>query len=295
MEVKADSTKRTFTGYASKFGNVDLHNDIIEKGAFSKTIQERMPKKMIKVLWQHMEPIGIPTKLEETDEGLYVEGKLSKTRLADEAIELMKDNVVDGMSIGYDIIKDDEDEKGIRHLKELKLYEVSIVTWGANPEAMITNVKHLNALNSIFKDENIRSLEEIKNLLDRLNDTLDGGFLGTKDGKIIVNMDELKAGRVLSRKNRDNLKQAVDLITTVLDTADEETPKSKGLKDEDEDQETFMTQCMSENDDIEDEEERRNYCLAQWNEELEKDEDEKNFQSEEFKSLLDDIRSYTKR
>ena len=262
FEVKADESKRRFTGYASKFGNLDLHHDVILKGAFAKTIQERHPKNMIKVLWQHMEPIGVPDVIKEDDEGLYVEGKISKTRLGDEAIELMKDGVVDGMSIGYDVIKDEADpETGIRYLKELKLYEVSVVTWGANPEAGVTNVKHLQALNSLLKDdEGLRHLTEIKSLIDGLNERLDSGVFGTKDGNIIINMEELKAGRVLSKKNRGNLEQAMSLIDTVLKTAEETgSDPSDDPKEDPKD-------------------------------------DEKDLQSDpEFKSLLDEIRAYTKR
>lgn len=222
-EVKADTKLRKFTGYASKFGNIDLHGDIVEKGAFLKTVSERMPKGAVKVLWQHMEPLGMPTVLEEDDSGLYVEGKISKTRLGDEAMTLMEDGVVDGMSIGYDVVKDEYDElHGIRRLKELKLYEVSIVTWGANPEAAVTNVKHLQALNDIFKEEKLRDLGKIKQLLEKLNDTLDGGVFEAKGGNLIINMQELKAGRVLSKKNKDNLKNAVSLIEEVLQTAGSE-------------------------------------------------------------------------
>lgn len=258
FEVKADESKRTFTGFASKFGNLDLHGDVILKGAFAKTIQERHPKKMIKVLWQHTEPIGIPEKIEETDEGLYVEGRISKTRIGDDSIELMKDGVVDGMSIGYDVVKDDRDEEtGIRYLKELKLYEVSVVTWGANPEAGVLGLKSLQTLNSIFKDDDgLKHLATIQSKLDAINERLDSGIFGTKDGNIIINMEELKAGRVLSKKNRSNLEQAVNLIDTVLKTEEE---NGSDPLDEPKD-------------------------------------DEKDMQNDpEFKSLLDEIRSYSKR
>jgi len=103
MELKAlkfdDSQvnieERTFKGYASTFGNVDEVGDIIEQGAFTKTITERGPQgsKQIKVLWQHSEPLGIPTVMQEDSRGLYVEGKISKTRLGDEALEPMRDGV----------------------------------------------------------------------------------------------------------------------------------------------------------------------------------------------------------
>lgn len=235
FEIKANTGKRTFEGYASKFNNVDLHNDVIVKGAFQKTISERFPKGMIKVLWQHMDPIGMPKVLKEDDNGLYVEGQISKTTKGDEAIELMQDGVVDGMSIGYNVVKDEEGTKGERLLKELKLFEVSIVTWGANPEAGITNLKHLQALNNIFKDENLKDLSEIKAQLDKLNDRLETGLFSAKDGNIIINMEELKAGRILSSKNRGNLEQAVSLINTVLETADNTgtDPSGDDLEDED--------------------------------------------------------------
>jgi len=57
-----DLEKYEFEGYASTFGNEDLVGDIVEKGAFKKTIQERLPKNLIKVLWQHYDPMGVPKR-----------------------------------------------------------------------------------------------------------------------------------------------------------------------------------------------------------------------------------------
>jgi uncharacterized protein len=154
METKAlkfddsviDMEERTFKGYASTFGNVDEVGDIIEAGAFKKSIQERGPKgsNQIKVLWQHDMPLGIPTVMVEDSKGLYVEGKISKTRLGDEALELMRDGVVDKMSIGFSIPKgkmewDEKDQ--VRRIKEVKLFEFSPVTFPANEMASITGVK----------------------------------------------------------------------------------------------------------------------------------------------------------
>jgi HK97 family phage prohead protease len=138
--------QRTFMGYASTFGNVDLVGDIIERGSFSKSIKERGPKgsNQIKVLWQHNEPLGIPLAMYEDEKGLYVEGKVSKTRLGDEALELMKDGVVDKMSIGFSIPKGKmewDDKTGVRKIKEVKLMEFSPVTFPANELASITGMK----------------------------------------------------------------------------------------------------------------------------------------------------------
>lgn len=228
IEMKANESQRTFEGFASKFGNVDLHNDIIEKGAFSKTIQERHPKKAIKVFYQHQEPIGIPEVLEEQDDGLFVRGKLADTQRSKEILELMKMNVVDGMSIGFDIVKDEIDKKsGIRRLKELKLFEVSIVTFGANPEATVTDVKSLQMLKNLTDLPSVHDVNQIHEKLDRLNDALGDDLIQSKSGKLVVNMDELKAGRVLSRKNSESLRQAVQLIQEVLETQSDESDEEK--------------------------------------------------------------------
>jgi uncharacterized protein len=179
METKAlkfdesvvDTEERTFKGYASTFGNRDEVGDIIEAGAFTKTIAERGPNgtKQIKILWQHSEPLGMPTIMQEDSKGLYVEGKISKTRLGDEALELMRDGVVDKMSIGFSIPggKSDWDEKrGSRIIREVKLFEFSPVTFPANEMASIEDVKSIEGLIALVKsgyatDEKLAKLRSI--------------------------------------------------------------------------------------------------------------------------------------
>lgn len=153
MELKAfkmddqtvDMDARTFEGYASTFGNMDQVGDIIERGAFTKSIAERFGTGQIKVLWQHDQPLGMPVEMREDDRGLWVKGRVSKTRLGDEALELMRDGVIDRMSIGFSIPKgkSDIDGDGIRRIREVKLYEFSPVTFPANEAAVITGVKSL--------------------------------------------------------------------------------------------------------------------------------------------------------
>lgn len=149
LEFKAavDVEARTFEGYASTFGNVDQVGDIITPGAFAKTIQERFPKGDIKILWQHYEPLGMPIEIREDERGLYVKGRISKTALGDDALELMRDGVVNRMSIGITIVKADyDDQTGNRIIREVKLWEFSPVTFPANEQAVITAVKHLSGM-----------------------------------------------------------------------------------------------------------------------------------------------------
>ena len=142
FEMKLDEGKRIIEGYASTFGNKDLVGDIVEKGAFTKTIQERFPANQIKVCWQHGEVIGKPVHMEEDSKGLYVQAKIAKTSLGNDALELVREGVVDRMSIGYNVIQDKYDSKSrTRYLKELRLKEFSLVTFPANEAALVTGVK----------------------------------------------------------------------------------------------------------------------------------------------------------
>ena len=147
FEIKAVSDDGLFSGYASVFDNVDSYGDIVRKGAFVESISEWEAKgKMPPILWNHdpSDPIGIYTKMQEDDKGLYVEGKLliDDVPRAKQTHALMKAGVIDGLSIGYRVKEYlyNVDEE-VTDLIKLSLREVSIVTFPANPETRIEAVK----------------------------------------------------------------------------------------------------------------------------------------------------------
>jgi len=136
-----------FEGYASTFGNSDSWGDVIEKGAFKKTIRERRGR--VPILWQHSpsEPIGRSMEMEEDDKGLRTRGKLTlAVQQAREALELLRDEALDALSIGFQVMKADpvKDDNGRpvgRLLREIRLWEYSVVTFPANPLARVGVVK----------------------------------------------------------------------------------------------------------------------------------------------------------
>ncbi|OUO69430.1 peptidase U35 [Anaerotruncus colihominis] len=137
-----DEESGIFSGYAAVYGNIDSGGDIIEPGAFTKTIAEGWER--VKILALHNDcwlPIGRPLELREDSNGLFIKAKISDTSMGRDIKVLLKDGVLNELSIGYDPIVFDYDENGIRHLREVKLWEVSIVTWAMNPEATITDYK----------------------------------------------------------------------------------------------------------------------------------------------------------
>jgi len=130
----------SFTGSLAVYNNVDLGGDLIEPGAFTKTIKEHGDQ--VPLLWQHKVdvPIGMLTLI-DGPEALSVKGQLlMEVPEAKNAYLLMKANIVRGLSIGFDTMKDSI-ESGIRHLKEIRLWEGSVVTFPMNTQAMISSVK----------------------------------------------------------------------------------------------------------------------------------------------------------
>jgi uncharacterized protein len=142
-EIKAMGEDGTFTGIASMYGVSDMEGDIIEKGAFTKTIREN-PE--VPVLWQHEddEVIGLGTVSEKGNK-IEIAGKLDmEDPVAQNAYRKIKNGLIKGLSIGFMAVKktySEEDGKFIRRLQEIKLMEVSIVTFPAMSQAQITSVK----------------------------------------------------------------------------------------------------------------------------------------------------------
>ncbi len=128
-------------GYGSVFGNKDSDNDVIEKGAYRRTIKNNGSR--IKYLYQHdiTKPIGKMKELYEDDKGLVFVAEIPKTTFGNEVLELMRYGVIDENSVGIMPVKKDYDEDGVRVIKEAKLYEISAVTIAANDEAKILEVK----------------------------------------------------------------------------------------------------------------------------------------------------------
>lgn len=138
------------TGYFSQFNTIDLDGDVIMPGAFTKTIAERGPdssKPEIAYLWQHdtTKPLGKLLVLREDNFGLYFEAKMSDTTWGEDALKLYRDGVITQHSIGYQVIKSVETqmdmEEEVEQIYEVKLWEGSAVTFGANPNTPFTGFK----------------------------------------------------------------------------------------------------------------------------------------------------------
>jgi HK97 family phage prohead protease len=163
-----------FEGHAAVVGNVDLGGDRIEPGAFKKTIKYLGGE--IKVLAFHDDrsvPVGM-AKVSEDSKGLAVRAAFHNTPFAQEIRQSMvplpgfSRPALDAMSFAYDASKWHMDN-GVRVLKELKLYEVSVVNYGMNPEALVTSAKSRDEIVELRAE-----LQELKSYLYREGLIADG-------------------------------------------------------------------------------------------------------------------------
>lgn len=175
-----DPRGRTITGYAAAFNNVDLGGDLIEPGAFKKTIKERGPKGSNRVFFlnQHdtWQIVSKPTVLKEDSYGLYHESPVPDTTLGNDVLKLFDAGIMDSFSIGYKVTTENTINK-INHLKELFLYEYSGVTFPMNEAAVSTGVKSISVDKMKMK---IKQMEKFCYDTDASDDTIELLLLNIK-------------------------------------------------------------------------------------------------------------------
>lgn len=186
-----DRKNGVVTGYFSQFGEVDSDGDVIVKGAFSKSIMENGPesqKQRIVHLYQHdvSKPLGKPYVLKEDDYGLYFESKIVGTSYGEDVLKLYEAGVINEHSIGFVTVKG-QPKSGYMEIQEVKLFEGSTVTFGANENTPFTGFKNMDketateqvrrltkaVRNGTFTDETFHLLEiQLKQLEQFIIDSL---------------------------------------------------------------------------------------------------------------------------
>lgn len=193
-----------FTAYASVFGNKDSYGDVVMPGAFAKDLARwEKSGNPIPLLFGHnmSDPdynIGHIVKAEEDAVGLKVTAQLDlESPKGRQVYRMLKGRRINQMSFAYDEIESGpatHDGDNVWELRELKLYEVSVVTIGANQETEILAVKSMPSVAE-------RTLRDIK------------------------------AGRVLSSKNEGELRGAHEAIGRVLSALDSTSDEEKASGD----------------------------------------------------------------
>lgn len=196
----ADLKQGIVSGYFAMFGNKDLDGDIIEKGAFTKTIQERGPKGkgLIKYLLDHdrYKAVAKITDLEEDYKGLRYTAKIGTHALGQDFVKMIESELINQHSFGFIIPKDKQfwdEQRKANIIKEVIMHEGSAIQFlGANPETTFIDLKsetdafgYIDRLEKFIRttdctDETIITLEKrlksLSELLKPAKTTLDKGI-----------------------------------------------------------------------------------------------------------------------
>jgi HK97 family phage prohead protease len=141
---------RTVTGYFASFGNVDYDNDMFEAGAFNKTIAEWGPQGRNKIvhLYQHdtSMPLAKPKLLQADEFGVYFESQFATTSWGTDVLKLYEAGVINEHSVGFQIMRsmpETKDGKTFNRINEVRMWEGSTVTFGANENTPYAGMKSL--------------------------------------------------------------------------------------------------------------------------------------------------------
>ena len=166
LAVRADRDGRTVSGIVVPFDTVarvsdggPAYDERFARGAFAKTIAERGDR--VKLLLQHdsSEPIGRATLLREDTAGLYGEFRVSAVPAGEQALELVRDGVIDSFSVGFTPIKHSSDGR-VTVRTEVRLREASLVTFGAYDGARVLALRAaFAALPEEDREELLRAIE----------------------------------------------------------------------------------------------------------------------------------------
>lgn len=199
-----------FSGFAATFGNADRVGDVIDRGAFTKTLAAHMAAgTKLALLWSHdpAAPVGVIDDVREDAAGLFVKGRLAlDTQRGREVHALARMGALGGLSIGFKTIKAAA-RKGGRTLKEIDLYEISFVATPANPQARILSMKAADTVVGERKDVSTNDDPAVDNaeLLTRID------ALGTEIKTLTKRADDLevKLARpaVIKSENKDEAKE----------------------------------------------------------------------------------------
>lgn len=218
-EKDIDETTGEFEGFASKFGMPDAVDDVIEKGAFTRTLANKGAQRPL--LWQHnpSDPIGKGIH-EETNEGLRIIGKCNMgVQKGREGIALLKAKDINGLSIGFNIERKDDADDGKRFIKEINLWETSIATFQCLEPAQVDEVRSLFMGTKKEEKKGIAKIDDaLKFFLDYLSKTDEGNINEVKtEIEKIANISMallLKTGVIVNpyKKSSDPASDDVHLI-----------------------------------------------------------------------------------
>lgn len=228
LQLKADETGKIAGFFSTYEKTPDSYGDIIEPGAFTKTIAKRKASgHPFPLCWNHdfSSVIGVVDTIEEKEIGPYIEASFLDTAQAQDVRKMVQSGAVYQFSFAYDVLSwreptADEKKMGVQNvLQEVEVFEVSVVTVPANQNAVVTDIKSAIEAEVKAGRRNNKSDEETIQQIIKLAQSL----LETKDESEDTQKEEEKTGEIESEvnvaaeepKSNENLEKASALLETI--------------------------------------------------------------------------------
>ena len=203
-----DQNKGLVTFYFAAFGNRDSDNDIIEQGAYKKTIEEN--KARLKHFKNHnpLEVPGVVTRIEEDTQGAFATSQLAKTTLGRDTLIEYEAGIITEHSQGFNTIQEEFDTmEGVNRIKEIRLWEVSSLThWGANENTPTVDVKSLSDPIKMF--ESLNYILHKSQISDERGEKLNE--LYNELGTFIKSLGEIRPA--IATDTKEPIVESVDLL-----------------------------------------------------------------------------------
>ena len=139
-EQSDDNSPLTIKGYANTVSK-DRAGDVIVKEAWEKgAMDDYLKNPIVLAFHDYSRPVGTTVSHSVTDKGLEIVAEISKA--AGEVYNLIKDGVLKTFSVGFSIKDADYDrEEDTFFIKDLSLYEISVVSVPANQNSTFSLAK----------------------------------------------------------------------------------------------------------------------------------------------------------
>ena len=168
VEKDGKSETLTIKGYANTVSK-DRTGDVIVKEAWTKGgMDDYLKNPIILAFHDYSRPVGTAVDYNVTDKGLEIVAEISKA--AGEVYNLIKDGVLKTFSVGFSIKDADyEKEDDTFYIKDLSLYEISVVSVPANQDSTFSLAKSFSDVEEYnsFKKSFGKEVEEVKEELQK--------------------------------------------------------------------------------------------------------------------------------
>lgn len=187
----------------ASFGNVDSAKDLLVKGCFSKSINERGPQsstnRKIAFFWMHNpnDPIGKILNIWEEEDGAYADVQLSDFDAvpnAKRAWSQLNDGSINQFSFGFTYVWDKceyDEEQDAFIVREVKLYEISVVSLGCNEQTEFISTITMSKTDSIGKNDK-DDIDNMKSAVSQILELAEPPKTLTKTDNEVLDFIEIK-------------------------------------------------------------------------------------------------------